>query len=70
MNNYYLTSVTSNLIHMCVRLGTAYNCLIKRKNACLIFHLSQFSKVAKYILKIAKFVARCFLEEKKVARVV
>ncbi len=50
---------------MCVLLS---NCLVKRKNACLFYYLSPFLKVAKYILKIAKFVARCFLE--RVARVV
>ncbi len=33
------------------------------------YYLSQCSKVAKYILNIDKFVARCFLE-KKIARVV
>ncbi len=31
----------------------------------LFYYLNQFSKVAKYILKIDKFVARCFLEKKK-----
>ncbi len=55
--------IAANLIHvMCVQLGIfGFLFLCNLDGYCLPFYrLNHLSKVAKYILKIAKFVARCF----------